>query len=273
MKLVLFCAALIAVFLPQSAGAEEDSSALIDNFYQQIRDSSIEIADLSHPLREGMPVFPGGPPFEHISTKTHDLNGYASNRFAMGEHTGTHMDAPYHFHREGRKIHEITLKEALAPLCVIDIRKQTETDSNYRLTTQDLLRWETMHGNIPADAVVILWTGQDRHWDNPDRYVNMGKDRLPHFAGFSDDAARFLIEQRKISGAGTDALSVDPGRNKKLTVHRIFHGAGKFHLENLTHLERVPPRGALLLAFPIPIVNGSGAPVRAVALVSRKRSA
>jgi kynurenine formamidase len=272
-KFVLVCAALVLLLPPRAAGAEEDSSSLIDNLYRQIRDGDIEIMDLTHPLREGMPVFPGGPPFDHVPTKTYELNGYASNRISMGEHTGTHMDAPYHFHREGRKIHEISLKEALAPLCVIDIRRQTESDANYKLTPEDLLGWEAVYGVIPPKAVVILWTGQDRFWDNPDQYVNMGADRLPHFSGFSDEAARFLIEERDIGGAGTDALSVDPGRSKKLTVHRIFHGAQKFHLENLTHLDRVPPRGALLLAFPIPIENGSGAPVRAVALVSRKRPA
>lgn len=270
MRLALATAACLFLRASSVAGAADDGDLLLENLHRQIRNRTVEIVDLSHPLKPGVPVFPGGVPFEHVATKTHEANGYASNRFSMGEHTGTHLDAPFHFHREGRRIDQIPLEDVFAPLCVLDIREECGQNPNYQLTIDEILAWERTHGPIPPQAVVVLWTGQDQYWDRPEAYVNMGADRLPHFAGFSDQAAQFLTDERDISGAGTDALSVDPGGNKRLTVHRIFHGAQKFHLENLTGLERVPARGAFLMAFPIPIANGSGAPVRAVALLARK---
>lgn len=255
-------------FLTPTRLAAEDPPAT-ELLLSEIHDKKIALIDLSHALEDGIPYFPGGIPFRLEPVRTFSENGYATHRFSMGEHTGTHMDAPYHFHEKGQTVDEIELTRMISQACVFDIRKKAKENPDYELSVADLKDWENTHGRIPDKAFIVLFTGQDRHWDNTARYVNKGDDGMPHFPGLSAELAQFLASDRDIVGAGTDALSVDPGKNRKLVVHRLLHQAGKYHLENLTRLEKLPPKGSLIGAFPIPVKRGSGAPARVIAFVAR----
>lgn len=266
----LWAALIVVAAFPSDSLAQENESADLHALANAIRTGEIRLVDLSHTLKAGMPFFPGGSPFEWSPISTYERDGYASSRFSMGEHTGTHMDAPYHFNSEGQKVHEVKLDRAMALACVVDVRNEVSQNPDYEVALEDILKWETRNGRIPDHSVVLLRTGWSEFWNDPDRYINAGKDGMPHFPGLSREAAEFLARDRRIAGVGTDALSVDPGQNTTLIAHRILHSQGRYHLENLGNLDQLPPFGALLMVFPLPIEGGSGAPVRAVALVRKK---
>jgi kynurenine formamidase len=198
---------------------------------------------------------------------------YAANAFAMPEHGGTHLDAPIHFAQGGATADKIPLDRLVLPAVVIDLSARGAKDPDYRLTPDDVLAFEQRHGRIPAGAAVLLRTGWDRRW--PDRKSYLGDDtpgdasRL-HFPSFGVEAAKLLVEKRRVGALGVDVASIDYGQSKDFMVHRIAGARGVPGFENLKDLGALPPTGALLLALPIKIEGGSGGPLRAVALVPRQ---
>lgn len=198
---------------------------------------------------------------------------YAANAFAMPEHGGTHLDAPIHFAEGGVTADKIPLDRLVLPAVVIDVSAQAANDPDYRLTPDDVLGFEQRHGSIPAGSAVLLRTGWDQRW--PDRKSYLGDDtpgdasRL-HFPSFGVEAAKLLVEKRRVGALGVDVASIDYGQSKDFMVHRIAGARGVPGFENLRDLGALPPTGALLLALPIKIEGGSGGPLRAVALVPRQ---
>ncbi len=197
---------------------------------------------------------------------------YASNAFSTPEHGGTHLDAPIHF-AEGRHFSDqIPLERLIAPAVVIDVTAQASTDPDYRLTREDVLAFERRHGRIDPGTIVLLRTGWNRFW--PDRKKYLGDDtpgdasRL-HFPSFGEASARLLVTERRVAALGADVASIDYGASQDFIVHRVANEANVPGFENLTGLEQLPPRGALVIALPMKIERGSGGPLRAVALVPR----
>jgi kynurenine formamidase len=153
---------------------------------------------------------------------------------------------------------------------VIDISRQAAADANYRLTADDLAAWEARNGAVPAGAIVLLRTGWSDRW--PDRLRYLGDDTPGDasklsFPSYGADAARILVEQRRVSALGADVASIDCGQSTDFMVHRIAAGANVPGIENLTNLGKLPEVGATVIALPIMIKGGSGGPLRAVALV------
>jgi kynurenine formamidase len=198
---------------------------------------------------------------------------YAANSFSMPEHGGTHLDAPVHFAEGGATADRIPLERLVLPAVVIDVSAQGAKDPDYRLTPGDIRAFERRHGTIPAGSAVLLRTGWDQRW--PDRKAYLGDDtpgdasRL-HFPSFGPEAAKILINERRVGALGVDAASIDCGQSKDFMVHRLAGANGVPGFENLRDLDALPPTGALLLALPIKIEGGSGGPLRAVALVPRR---
>ena len=186
----------------------------------------------------------------------------------MPEHLGTHLDAPNHFELRQPSVDQIALRDLVAPIVVVDIRQASEEYSDYRLSPKDLEVWEESYGTIPAESVVFALTGWGKYWNDHDRYKNQDPLGKMHFPGFSEEAARFLVEKYKVKGIGIDTLSVDNGLSSDFRVHHVVNGAGAYHIENTASLEKVPPSGAWLLAAPIKIENGSGGAVRVWAVFS-----
>jgi len=194
---------------------------------------------------------------------------YAAYRFCMPEHGGTHLDAPFHFAERGETAAEIPLKRLIGPAVVVDISAQAEKDPDYTLSVEDITAWEEIHGKVPAGAIVLLRTGWSSRW--PDTLAYLGDDTPGdasnlHFPSYGADAARMLIE-RGATVLGVDTASIDNGPSRKFLVHRITAAANVPGLENLTNLDRLPPKGSWVFALPIKIAGGSGAPARVVALV------
>ncbi|OQW57355.1 MAG: cyclase [Proteobacteria bacterium HN_bin10] len=195
---------------------------------------------------------------------------YSSAVFATSEHGGTHMDAPLHFGESRRAVDQIPVEELMASAVVIDLRPQCQANPDYELTVEDLRAWEAAHGRIADQAVVFMLTGWGRHWPNRTAYLGSATPddaSTLHFPGFSAKAAEFLVKERAIRGVGIDTASIDPGRSSDFPVHRIVNGANAYGLENVASLDRLPPKGATVLALPMKIKGGTGAPVRIVALL------
>jgi kynurenine formamidase len=177
-----------------------------------------------------------------------------------------------HFAEGGDASAEIPLERLIGPAVVIDVTAQVAADRDYRLTRDDVLAWESEHGAIPAGALALLRTGWSRHW--PDARAYLGDDTPGDasklsFPSYGDDAARLLVEERRVGALGVDVASIDYGRSTDFMVHRIAGAQNVPGFENLTNLDRLPPTGALLFALPVKIGGGTGGPLRAVALVPR----
>jgi kynurenine formamidase len=237
-----------------------------ETFQHWVRKPS-RVVDLSYPISEKNPAWPG-------DTRTYEAKinaraeeaGYFSRSFWMLEHFSTHLDAPAHFPPGEATVDKIAMERLFGPAVVIDVRRQADADPDYRVSVADVQGWEKRNGRIPAGAIVLLRTGWALRWPDEPRYRNQDASGAMHFPGSSVEAVRLLIE-RGVSGLGIDTLSVDYGASKDFEVHRLSHGAGLYHLENLADLSALPQRGAYLIVAPIKLEGGSGGPARVFALL------
>lgn len=230
---------------------------------------SWQFIDLTHDLDEKSPVYPGGIPFK-LSNVLAIENGFYFNKFEMSEHCGTHVDAPSHKSANGEHVSNLTIEQLTGPLIVIDVRKDVFEDPDFGISSQRIRDFERCHGMIPPRSFVVANTGWAERWNDPTRYVNIGDDGLPHFPGFTADAATYLATERNAIGMGIDTLSTDIGTSKDFPQHRVFLESGGINIENLTNLETLPPTGAYLMVAPLKIARGSGGPARVFALVSKR---
>lgn len=234
----------------------------------------VRVVDLTYAFDEKTLYWPTAPStfkLDRLSYgKTEAGFFYAANAFCTPEHGGTHLDAPIHFAAGKRTADQIPLEQLIAPAVVVDVSAQAAADADYRLTLQDVRRWEEKNGSVPAGSIVLLRTGWGKRW--PDRKRYLGDDKPGdasnlHFPSYGAEAARFLIEQRKVAALGVDTASIDHGPSKDFAVHQIAGGADVPGLENVARLEELPATGAWIIALPMKIAGGSGGPVRIVALV------
>lgn len=194
---------------------------------------------------------------------------YASNRFTAPEHGGTHLDAPIHFAENKTTADRVPLGRLIAPAAVIDMRVEAEGNPDALLQPEALLAYEAEHGEIVPGTIVLVFTGWDRRWNDRRQYLGddkPGNVSALHFPGISEAAAKMLAE-RQVAAVGIDTASIDHGPSKTFMAHRTLMGADIPAFENVTHLELLPPRGALVLALPMKIEGGSGGPLRIVAVV------
>jgi kynurenine formamidase len=225
------------------------------------------VVDLSYAISDKLVAWPGDTrTFEAKINASVEKNGYYTRSFWMLEHYGTHMDAPIHFPPGKTPVDQIPPQRLFGPAVVMEVRAAAEKDPDYRLTPERIAEWERAHGRIPAGAIVLLRTGWASRWPDAAGYRNQDAAGVMHFPGFSVEAVQVLIE-RKVSGLGIDTLSVDYGPSKDFEVHRLSHGAGLYHLENLADLTALPEAGAFLVVAPIKLEGGSGGPCRVFAIL------
>lgn len=234
-----------------------------------------EVVDLSHTYDARTIYWPTADGFQ----LRRDAEGvtpagyyYASNSFFTSEHGGTHLDAPVHF-AEGRlAVDAIPLDRLIGPAVVVDVTEASGRDADYQVTVEDLQRFEQAHGRIPAGAIVLLRTGFSGRWPDAARYLGTtlrGEEgvRNLHFPGLHPDAARWIVENRPIRAIGIDTASIDYGQSTLFESHRTLYARDIPAFENLAALDRLPPAGASVIALPMKIGGGSGAPLRAVAVL------
>ena len=197
---------------------------------------------------------------------------YAANNFFTSEHGGTHLDAPVHFSQGAQSVDQIPLETFFGEAYVVDVVAQATADADHQVSVEDLQRAEAAQGPIPANAIVLLRTGFSSRWPDAAKYLGTAERgeaavQKLHFPGLHPDAARWLLANRMIRAIGIDTASIDYGQSTLYESHRALYERNVPAFENLTNLDRLPPRGASVVALPMKIGGGSGAPLRAVAIL------
>lgn len=226
-----------------------------------------DVIDLTHTLSPALPVYPGYKPVQVRPRTTITQNGYANNEVTFDEHTGTHVDAPSHFIAGAVSGDRLVVDRLVAPLVVIAIAERAAKDPDTLVTVDDLLQWEKRYGRTPAGALVAMHAGWDARAASTERFLNRDAKGTLHAPGFSEQAARFLVEQRDICGVGVDTLSLDAGAAQKFVAHLAILGAGKYGVELMANLGRVPPSGATVIVGAPKHDAATGGPARVLALV------
>jgi kynurenine formamidase len=240
----------------------------------------VKIVDLTHTLDPDFPVIILPPEFgqcarfrmEEISAYDHRGPAWKWHNLTLSEHTGTHFDAPSHW-ISGRdvpngSVDEISLDAFVGPVVVINCSEGAEKNDDFELTPEVIQKWEAEHGIIPSGAWVLMRTDWSKR--SGAEYLNMREDG-PHSPGPTPDGIKFLINQRDIRGFGTETVGTDAGQGSHYVppypAHYFLHGAGKYGLQCLANLDQLPPTGAILLAAPLKIKNGTGSPLRVLAMI------
>lgn len=179
------------------------------------------------------------------------------------------MDSPAHFTKGKWMIHDVPVERLIGPGVIINVKQQVALNHDYRVTVNDLANWEVTNGIIPDNAIVIMNSGWGSRYPNSSMVFNaktVGNVTLFHFPGFHIDAARWLVANRNISMVGVDTPSIDYGQSEIYEVHVAFYAKNIPGLENVAYLDQVPESGAMIYAFPLKLENGSGSPVRIMAI-------
>jgi len=224
------------------------------------------VVDLTHPIKPGIPLWPGDPPVQFETMASIPAEGYFLRRFSMGEHSGTHISTPSALFDQGPGPDSIPPETLIAPAVVIDARSSAIMDPDYVLTVDDLEEWERKHGKISAGSIVLLLTGWGRYWYEPERFINLGIDGLMHTPGFTPEAVACLLDERGAAGIGIDTHGVDAGRDLGLEASMAALDRGALVLECLNNLDQLPATGATLVVGRLPLVGGSGSPASVLAL-------
>lgn len=255
-------------------------TGILDQLVRGLAGGTIRAIDLTQTLSEDTPTIALPPefgqcaPFTRTEISRYDARGVAWywNNFTVGEHTGTHFDAPIHW-ITGAKLPNNSLDtippgDFVAPAVVIDASKETAADADFLLTVPFLEAWEKQHGRIPARSWVLLRTDWSKR--TGDAYTSRREDGV-HSPGPSPEAVKFLVEQRDVHGFGVETIGTDAGQahlfDPPYPAHTLLHGAGRYGLQCLTNLDQLPPTGAVLISTPLKIADGSGSPLRVLALV------
>ena len=225
------------------------------------------VVDLTHSIGPGIPLWPGDPPVRFDTVARIRSDGYFLRRFSMGEHSGTHLATPSAFDPDGAGPDQIAPDALIAPAIVIDASVPAGQNPDYALSADDLAHWERQHGPAAPGSLALLFTGWQRYWRQPERFINADADGVMHTPGFGADAARVLLDERGVAGLGIDTHGVDAGADSELTVSRLALGRGVLVLECLNNLNQMPPTGATLVIGRLPLVGGSGSPAAVLALI------
>jgi kynurenine formamidase len=258
---------------PQGSAGQPSNTATAATLDALVNDR-LKVVDLSYILNDKTPYWPGKDyqPFKLTTIATIEKDGVLSKTIFMPEHLGTHIDAPNHFEKNQPAVHQIETQNLFARGVVIDVTLQAESNPDYQLQVADIEAWEKANGKIPDGAVVYLMTGWHRFWTNYDRYKNQDAMGQMHFPGYSAEAAKFLVEKRRVKGIGIDTLSIDPGTSKDFAVHHVVNGAGRYGLENVARLDELPAKGFYVIVAPLKIEDGTGGPCRIFAMVPSEAS-
>ena len=227
---------------------------------------NMRVVDLTQVISPDMVMWPGAPSptAETILTVSHD--GFYNRLVGFVEHTGTHFDAPCHMVDGAAFLHEIDPATLVRPAVVIDISADIAGDPDGALSVAQVEAFEARNGRVPEGSIVLLRTGWEEFNTDPAKYANVpGPLRVP---GYGVEAARLLVDGRKVVGLGVDTLGIDTGAATDFPVHRLVsHPRGVWHLEGLTNLLSLPPTGATLFVGVLNLKDGSGSPARVLALV------
>ncbi|MEE2898001.1 MAG: cyclase family protein [Gemmatimonadota bacterium] len=254
--------------------------SVLTQLVDALRGGSIRVVDLTQPLGPdtpviGLPEIFGQSPglsLEVISRYDDAGPAWYWNTLTLGEHTGTHFDAPVHW-ITGKDLPNNTTETIPAHryvglACVLDCSADTAADPDFLLTPAWIERWESEHGRIPADSWLLMRTDWSKR-EGAEAFLNVDENG-PHSPGFRVDACELLANDRAVLGVGVETIGTDAGQaggfEPPFPNHTTMHGSGRFGLASLCNLDQLPPTGAIVIAAPLKIVGGSGSPLRVLAL-------
>lgn len=256
------------------------STHTLTQFAASLADGTIQVVDLTQTLSEDTPVLVLPPEFGQCAAfsreevSRYDARGvawYWSN-FTVNEHTGTHFDAPVHW-ISGRdlpnnSVDTLPAQDLIAPAVVLDFSAEAAADPDFLLDVPHIEAWEAQHGRIPPRSWVLFRTDWSKR--TGDSYGNRCDDGA-HTPGPTTAAVRLLVQDRDIIGFGVETIGTDAGQAHLLEppypAHTLLHGAGRYGLQCLENLDKLPPVGSVVIAPPLKIRDGSGSPLRVLALV------
>jgi len=258
-----------------------NNGTVLDNLVAAMASGGVKVVDLTETLTESYPVialppqFGQAEPFKKEEISRYDDRGVAWywNNFTLSEHTGTHFDAPCHWvtGKDVKKgsVDTIDPGHFVAPVCVIDCSKEVAANQDFILTKDVIQAWEKEHGDIPAGSWVFLRSDW-RSIVSDDNITNNDADGNPHHPGPDAEAVQYMID-RDVIGFGTECVGTDHGQSftwdPPLPCHALMHGAGKYGLQCMTNLDKLPAKGAVVISPPLKIEDGSGSPLRVLAMV------
>ena len=214
----------------------------------------MKVIDLTLTISENIPTFPGSPQPNFISWENIEKDGYNLELLFLSSHTGTHIDAPYHFLKKGQKIDQIVIKRLVTEAVLIKIRKSADQ----AITKTDIKKFEKKHGIIDDGSTIIFHTGWQKNLQKKSYFL-----RNP---GLAVSAAKYLAS-KKINLVGIDSPSIDLGKDGRFSVHHILAKNGILIVENLANLEKIHSEKFHFIVAPLKLKNATGSPVRAIALV------
>ena len=257
-----------------------NGASVLGAFAELLANGGIKVVDLTQTLSPDTPTLVLPPNFGQCSGfKVEEISRYDErgvawywNNFTVSEHTGTHFDAPIHWvtgkDLPNNALDTIAPKDFMAPAVVIDCSAQAAADPDFTLTVPVIEAWEAKHGRIPPRSWVLFRTDWSKR--TGDAYTNR-RDDGAHTPGPDPDAVRFMVEKRDAHGFGVETIGTDSGQAHMFTppypAHALFHGAGRYGLQCLTNLDLLPPTGVFVVAAPLKIAQGSGSPLRVLALI------
>lgn len=261
-----------------------NASAVLSELASALKSGSIEVVDLTAPLGPDTPLIKlppeigkNTPAVEIHEISNYDQNGpfWSWNWLKLGEHSGTHFDAPVHW-ITGRDYSDgytdtLPAQNLVAPVCVIDCSKEVAANPDFLLTADHVRAWEKEHGEIPAGSWVLLRSDWYKRNESEDTFLN-ADETGPHSPGPSVDCLEYILS-KDIVGWGSETVGTDAGQaggmNPPFPAHNLVHKAGKYGLASLCNLDKLPATGAILITPPLKIVKGTGSPLRVLALVPR----
>ena len=244
--------------------------------------AGVEVIDLTQPLSEQTPVLQLPEPFANTpGLRRHEISRYddrgpawAWDWLEIGEHVGTHFDAPIHWvtGREGEDVASVPVRRLVGPAVVIDKSAEAAEDPDYVLTVGDVRAFEAEHGPLPDGGWLLLRTGWDARAHDQASFLN-ADETGPHTPGFDAECAHWLATGTGLAGVGVETVGTDAGAahsfDPPFPVHHYVLGAGRYGLTQLANLALLPSTGAVLVVAPLKLVGGTGSPARVLALVPR----
>lgn len=215
-----------------------------------------DLIDLTHTLSSNVPSWDDTCGFHFVAENEND-------QITMHTSTGTHIDAPAYFFDDGFTIASLPLQQLFIPACVIDLSKKTT--AKMIVSPKDIEEYESTHGLIPANSLVIAYTGWDRHWADPKAYRNADAKGQLHFPTWGVPALELLLT-KKIAGVAIDTLALE-SLTSSFPGHKLLMSANKYVIENIANCHRLPPKGAFVIALPLKIEKCSESPARVIGLV------
>jgi kynurenine formamidase len=241
---------------------------------------AVEIHDLTAPLSVETPTLVLPEPFsnlidfsiEQVSAYNEPGPFWKHHNIHTGEHIGTHIDAPIHWvtGKDGKDVSQLDPARLIGPAVVLDFSAEAEADPDFLIDVEHLVAWQEEHGAFPANSWLLFRTGWDQYGHDKQAFLNVD-DNGSHTPGFTAECAKWIAGELEISGVGVETVGIDAGNAGALTppfpMHHFLLGADKYGITSLKNLAKLPTFGAMVVVAPLPIVGGTGAPARVLALV------